>query len=122
MKQMPASDDFLLRWKGDTLEVSLSPALSNGNAPRANDYEVQISTLRRGIERVVATKRVYSRGYMFAEKMDAQPVLCDFDAEALAPILYMPVRFAARPVGAFGTKGTPVSRDFSVAELARLAD
>ena len=104
----------------DVYEVSFLPALSNGSVPRANDYEVQVSTLRRGIERVVATKRVYSRGYMFAEKMDVQPVVCDFDAEALAPVLYMPVRFTARPVGAFGARGTSVSRDFSVAELARL--
>ncbi len=106
----------------DVFEVSFPPALAKGDALRANDYEVQVSTLRRGIERIVATKRVYSRGYMLAEKMDTAPVVCDFDAEALSPQMYIPARFTARPVGAFGTKGAAISRDFSVAELARLAD
>ena len=54
--------------------------------------------------------------------VDKDPVVCDFDAEALSPQMYIPVRFTARPVGAFGTKGASVSRDFSVDELARLAD
>ena len=105
----------------DVFEVSFPPALAKGDALRANDYEVQVSTLRRGIERIVATKRVYSRGYMLAEKMDTAPVVCDFDAEALSPQMYIPARFTARPVGAFGTKGAAISRDFSVAELARMA-
>ena len=106
----------------DVYEVSVPPALSKGASLRANDYEFQVSTVCRGIERVVATKRVYSRGYMFPEKMDKDPVVCDFDAAALDPSAYIPFRFTARPVGAFGTKGSALARDFSVAELARLAD
>ena len=106
----------------DVYEVSVPPARSKGLSPRANDYEFQVSTLRRGIERIVATKRVYSRGYMFPEKMDADPVVCDFDAAALDPIAYIPIRFTVRPVGAFGTKGGAACRDFSVAEFSRLAD
>ena len=106
----------------DVYEVSVPPARSKGLSPRANDYEFQVSTLRRGIERIVATKRVYSRGYMFPEKMDTDPVVCDFDAAALDPIAYIPIRFTVRPVGAFGTKGGAACRDFSVAEFSRLAD
>ena len=105
----------------DVYEVAVPPALSKGTAPRANDYEFQMSTVRRGIERAVATKRVFSRGYMFAEQMDTNPVVCDFDVAALAPQLYMPVRFSARPVGAFGTKGAAIVRDYSVADLERLS-
>ena len=103
----------------DVYEVSFPVVNSCEGAPRANDYEVQIAYVRRGIARVAATKRVYSRGYIRGEKMDKDPVLCDFDAEPFASS-YMPVRFIVRPVNAFGLRGEAISRDFTPDELGRM--
>ena len=103
----------------DVYEVSFPVANSCEGAPRANDYEVQIAYVRRGIARVAATKRVYSHGYILGEKMDKDPVLCDFDAEPFASS-YMPVRFIVRPANAFGIGGEAISRDFTPDELAKM--
>ena len=105
----------------DVYEVTFPPAHAKGDSLRANDYEVQASTVRCGVERAFATKRVYSRYYMFPEDKDKDPVVCDIDAALVDSLARQPVRFTARPVGAFGANGAPISRDFSVAELARLA-
>ena len=101
----------------DVFEISFPTAPARDGAPRANDYEVQISIVRRGIDRVIATKRVFSPGYMSAEKNDAGPVLCDFDADILASA-YLPLRITARPVNVFGRKGGEIALDTDAKKLA----
>ena len=104
----------------DVYEVSFPPAHSASGRPRANDYEVDVAVFRHGIDRVAATKRVYSRHYMLGEKMDDEPVCCDFDAAAFPTDAAL--RFAARPVNAFARRGEAISLELPVAELKKLRD
>ena len=102
----------------DVYEVSFPPALSRERAPRANDYEVQASTLRHGVDRIVATKRVYSPHYMLGERMDVDPVRCDFEAQAFPSDASL--RFCVRPVNAFARRGEAISIELTSKELKRL--
>ena len=104
----------------DVYEVSFPPAHAAEGRPRANDYEVTVSAVRHGIERLATSKRVYSGHYMFAESMDVEPVVCDFDVFALPADALL--RFAVRPVNAFGGRGDAIGLELSAAELARLSD
>jgi hypothetical protein len=102
----------------DVYEVSFPPAHAAEGRPRANDYEVTASTVRHGIERIAATKRVYSQHYMFAESMDVEPVVCDFDVSSLPSDALL--RFSVRPVNAFDGKGDAICLELSPKEIARL--
>ena len=102
----------------DVYEVTFPPAHSAQGRPRANDYEVAVSAVRHGIERLATSKRVYSRHYMFAESMDVEPVVCDFDVSALPADAQL--KFAVRPVNAFGGKGDAICLELSPKEIARL--
>ena len=104
----------------DVFEVSFPTAPASGGALHANDYEVQVSTLRTGVERVIATKRVYSYKFIYPQEMDVEPVLCDFEVAEIMPRAYNPIRFSARPVGAFGAKGPRLILDFKPAELEKM--
>lgn len=104
----------------DVFEVSFPVVAASDGALRAHDYEVQISTLRDGIERVIATKRVYSRKFIFPESMDTEPVLCDFEAAEILPRAYHPVRFSVRPMGAFGAAGERLKKDFTPAQFEKI--
>ena len=102
----------------DVYEVAFPPAHAAEERPRANDYEVTASTVRHGIERIAATKRVYSRHYMFAESMDVEPVVCDFDVSSLPSDALL--RFSVRPVNAFDGKGDAICLELSPKEITRL--
>ena len=52
--------------------------------------------------------------------MDVDPVLCDFEVAEIMPRAYNPIRFSARPVGAFGAKGPRLILDFKPAELEKM--
>lgn len=104
----------------DVFEVAFPVAPASGGALRANDYEVQISTLRTGVERIIATKRVYSRKFIYPQEMDTDTVVCDFEAAEILPRAYNPLRFSARPVGAFGACGERIKKDFTPSELEKM--
>ena len=105
----------------DVFELTFPVAPASGGALHANDYEAQISTLRDGVERVIATKRVYSRRFIYPQELDAGPVVCDFEAAEILPRAYHPLRFSVRPMGAFGAAGSRLKMDFKPAELEKLA-
>ncbi|MBR2982260.1 MAG: metallophosphoesterase [Kiritimatiellae bacterium] len=105
----------------DVFELTFPVAPASGGALHANDYEAQISTLRDGVERVIATKRVYSRRFIYPQELDAGPVACDFEAAEILPRAYHPLRFSVRPMGAFGAAGSRLKMDFKPAELEKLA-
>ena len=102
----------------DVYEVSFPPVHASGGRPRANDYEVSVSVVRHGIERTASEKRVYSRHYMFAESMDVEPVVCDFEAASLPADA--PLSFTVSPLNAYGGKGDSIRLLLSPSELARL--
>jgi hypothetical protein len=104
----------------DVFEVVFPPAPAAGGVLRANDYEVCVSVVRRGIERVIASKRVFSKDYMLMPECDLAPVVCDFDADAVMPLAYHPIRFSACPVAAFGARGEKISRDFTPGEIGKM--
>ena len=104
----------------DVFEVTFPPAPAAGGVLRANDYEVRVSVVRRGIERVIAAKRVFSKDYMLMPESDLAPVACDFDADTVVPSAYHPIRFSACPVAAFGTRGEKIVRDFTPDEIGKM--
>jgi hypothetical protein len=104
----------------DVFEVTFPPAPAAGGVLRANDYEVRVSVVRRGIERVIAAKRVFSKDYMLMPESDLTPVACDFDADTVVPSAYHPIRFSACPVAAFGTRGEKIVRDFTPDEIGKM--
>ena len=93
----------------EMVSVSFPPATAV--APRADDYEVTVEMKEREVERVFLQKRVYSSRYLFAEKMDDQPVVCLFARDELPD--GWPVRFTVRPLNAFGAKGEPIQTGFA---------
>jgi hypothetical protein len=105
----------------DVFEVSFPVAAASDGALHANDYEVQVSALRDGIERVIATKRIYSRKFIYPQEMDTDPVLCDFEAAEILPRAYIQLRFSAAPMGSFGARGKRIQKDFTFAELEKLS-
>ena len=104
----------------DVFEVSFPVAPASGGALRANDYDVQISTLRTGVERVIAAKRVYSRRFVYPQEMDTGLAICDFEAAEILPRAYNPLRFSVRPMGAFGAAGMRIYKDFTPAEVEKM--
>ena len=91
--------------KHDFFTVSFPPAV-NG-LERADDYEVSVELQKGDVERCLVAKRVYSPRYMYGVESETVPVSCNFAAEEVPPGWL--VRFVARPVTAFGVKGSPIA-------------
>ncbi len=85
--------------------VSFPPATDG--LRRANDYEVAAELKKGDVERCIMAKRVFSPRYMYGVASDTAPVVCNFAAEEVPPGWL--VRFAVRPVTAFGAKGGAIA-------------
>ena len=98
----------------DFITVEFPMALETATAPRANDYEVQVELQRCDITNVVETRRVYSPQYGRASAIDREPVKCNIPLAAIPEPGVQKVRFAVRPVSAFGRKGQALYADYKV--------
>jgi len=88
----------------ECVEVTFPSACSNGDAPRANRYEV---TAKCEDGRAVV-REVFSPKCYLHEDFDGGRVKCLFSVTELSGKIEN-VHFSVRPVGAFGAKGKPIS-------------
>ena len=96
----------------EMVEISFPTAEASGDAPRANDYEVQVELRRDDVVLAVATHRVYATDYGRGETAYHPIVRCHVPKDEI-PQDGQFVRFVARPVNAFGRKGLPIATPFA---------
>ena len=90
--------------------ITFPSVLQSTHGSRAYDYEVQAEHRYYDVDRICATKRVFSPGCFLNEAHDRDEVSCVFGTSELPT--YGKLRFIVRPCECFGKKGRAICTDW----------
>ena len=100
----------------DMYELSFPPASMTDSTPRANEYEVCVETQWGDVIKTVATRRFYSRSYIWGDAHDRKTVICRMLKNDVP--LNRPFRFVASPMNSYYVRGAAIKTEFKTRENA----
>jgi hypothetical protein len=94
----------------DMYELTFPPASMTATTPRANEYEVTVETQWGDVIKTVATRRFYSRSYIWGDAHDRKPVICRM-LKSDVPVK-RPARFAVRAMNSYYVRSEALTTEF----------